>query len=119
MEQNSPDVLHEYHDRIDLEPVSSGIRFLNWIIDRITFWTIIVGVIFLFLMILSKPDGSDSMDEDSLIGIVYLLVFSIPVGYYTILEGASKGRTLGKLITGTVVVKEDGSPKGDPVNNPV
>jgi len=39
----------------------------------------------------------------------FLISFIVIISYYTVLEGATKGRTLGKFVTGTVAVKQDGS----------
>ena len=39
----------------------------------------------------------------------YLCAIVIIVGYYTVFEATTKGRTLGKFITGTQAVREDGS----------
>jgi uncharacterized RDD family membrane protein YckC len=38
------------------------------------------------------------------------LFFVLFILYYGLLEGISKGKTLGKLITGTRAVREDGTP---------
>jgi uncharacterized RDD family membrane protein YckC len=109
MEQTTPDMLHEFEEQVNLEPVTAGIRFVNYIIDVIAFYALIFGASLLYFTALYNQTGS--LDEDEVgDGMSYLIALVVIVGYYTVLEGATKGRTLGKLATGTVVVKEDGSP---------
>lgn len=95
------DMLTEIHEEINLEPVSTGIRFADYIVDIIAFYltAIVVGVI----------AGTLSINYTSDTLFLYFISYAIFIGYYTIMEGASNGRTLGKLITGSRAVKDDGS----------
>jgi uncharacterized RDD family membrane protein YckC len=88
---------------------SSGARFLNYIIDVISF----VVLFFLIIMFLGVLIGLfeltglgawlDNLGDLgwNIIGIIILM------SYYLLTEGLL-GRSLGKLITGTVVVDENG-----------
>lgn len=82
-----------------LEDASKGERFANFAIDIIGFN--LAGYLFgfgtgIFGMV-------DVIEDTSL----YILAILILLAYYFLLEAVS-GRTLGKLITGTKVVTEDG-----------
>jgi Predicted membrane protein/domain len=115
MEQPTQDLLQEYENEINLVPVLPGIRFLNCLIDAIVFYILMIGVAALWGMSLATRSLSvyETQEEiNSFTGMLYLITFSVMLGYYILFEGGTKGRTLGKLITGTVVVKEDGSPIG-------
>lgn len=101
------DLLEEI-DSINLIPAEKGARFLNYIIDIVGYYLFI----FLFMMLIGilNPDffrqTGDSADASLSAYVIALLSFLV---YYTILEGATKGKTLGKLITNTRAVKEDGA----------
>lgn len=86
-----------------INSVSGGIRFANFLIDYIMV-LIFVFVAFIFLAI----NGCDinAIAESNLYsyGIAILASFI----YYTFSEGLT-GRTIGKLITGTKVVSDDGT----------
>jgi uncharacterized RDD family membrane protein YckC len=111
MEQTTPDLLNEFEERAYLETVSPGVRFANYIVDILGMGALffIGGLVYAATLI--NDDGSFNSDAATTTSameyVVNLLIF---VGYYTLLEGATKGLTLGKLVTGTIVVKEDGSP---------
>jgi uncharacterized RDD family membrane protein YckC len=109
MEQSSPDLLHEFEHEVNLVPVSAGVRFANYIIDIIVYYAMYFGVNVLYFMSVYNETGSIDPEAAST-GMIYLIAIGIFLLYYTVFEGATKGKTLGKLITGTVVVKTDGSP---------
>ncbi len=90
-------------------PADKGLRFLNWLIDVILFYIVFLGLVFIVAII--APDSArifTSEDAGSKI-IVYAISFSAFFLFFFLIEGLSKGRTLGKLITRTKAVKEDGS----------
>lgn len=77
-------------NNLELRTADLSLRFLNNLIDTFAILGISVGVLVVF--------GSDS---NSLAYLLYL-------AYYVAFEAATD-RTIGKYITGTIVVKEDGS----------
>ena len=102
MEQNAP-----------LNYASLGQRFANYIIDMVVFYLsaivfgIILGVVqriteseFLYNMLVDE--GSESKFWQYLFGFIVFVIT------YTLIEGVSKGRSVGKLITRTKAVTEDG-----------
>jgi uncharacterized RDD family membrane protein YckC len=83
-------------------------RFVNFIIDRLATWAceFMVGMAFAIVAVASGNDEwVDSLDG----GVGILLSIGVTLLYYIVME-AMFGRTLGKLITRTVVVTDDGRP---------
>lgn len=83
------------------EHATSGQRLANYVID------IFAAVIFLFILALLSSLFGMAGFFSSIISVV--IMFWLPL-YYFVFESATKGRTLGKLITGTIAVKEDTLP---------
>lgn len=104
----NPSVFEELlNSPLAMTPASTGQRFFNYIVDLITFYALIFAFgIFLGLVvaitgnegILTILDGPSA----PFLGILIML------SYYFIME-ALTGRTMGKLVTRTRVVMEDGS----------
>lgn len=88
-------------------PASTGLRFADLLIDGIIFYIIailaggIIGFLGAFLPIQHEVVGFQFL--------YYLASLTIQLIYYTLMEGLT-GRTIGKLITGTKVVRETGEP---------
>lgn len=92
----------------------SGLRLANYLVDIILFYCIYLGAMFLIAMAVVYSSGDvESLNEfmDSGEGKLcnYAAAYAVLIIVYTLIEGASGGRSLGKLITGTVAVREDGS----------
>jgi uncharacterized RDD family membrane protein YckC len=111
-ESNFSDVLIS---EIQYAPAATWQRFLNFLIDNIlmrfglTFLTgagagILLGLFFpeYILRISESPETFD------LWLLAYLVWIINTILYYTICEKAFKGYTLGKLITGTRAMRNDG-----------
>lgn len=119
VETQVQDVQHDLFTEkeiFDYQQASVGQRFLNYLIDGLlmqyglSFLTgMLIGQIVLFI----SPETAyewfvvrnDSIDIIASFYLVSILNFLV---YYTICEKAFKGRTLGKLITGTRAIREDG-----------
>ncbi|MBV4359343.1 RDD family protein [Pinibacter aurantiacus] len=97
------DLLQEIEQEIVIEHATVGQRFANYLIDILCVYAIVI----VFGIIGSVRSGSNIFQDSTL--LVYACLYSTVIIYYTITEGLLKGRTLGKLITRTRVVKEDGS----------
>jgi uncharacterized RDD family membrane protein YckC len=111
MEENTvPSVFDDLaNDRSRFEYATVGQRFVNFIVDSIA------NIIFFYLVVFTTSiimafSGSNQEDIMAIysnklfIWTLYLLCFIVA---YTIIEGITKGRSLGKLITGTKAVTED------------
>ncbi|MFY7964178.1 MAG: RDD family protein [Chitinophagaceae bacterium] len=90
----------------NLVVASKGQRFLNYIIDFICFLVVLftIGVV-IGIMNPSLIDGISNMNPlmDRLFTLFFFGIFMGSI------EAISKGRSLGKLITGTKAVNQDGT----------
>jgi uncharacterized RDD family membrane protein YckC len=90
-----------------LIPASTGKRFLNYIIDLLLFWVliIIVGI----GIALVSPSVIESIDDSPGFNLMDRILTLLLYGTYMgIVEGLFKGKSLGKLITKTRAVHLDG-----------
>lgn len=90
------------------------LRFINFIIDYVVSIIIVVVMYSIAILIYSLLTGTDYViNADKLANInKYLDRIITAVCYAFVIyltEFLTKGRSLGKLITGTMVVKDDGS----------
>lgn len=92
-----------------LVQASGGKRFANYIIDLVLFYAL--AVVVNIGIILINPERINSLNRDNaefdLVENLIILIFMIL--YWFGVEAIFKGKTLGKLITGTRAVNEDGS----------
>ncbi len=91
-------------------------RFANFIIDRVVFYAVFFGLSsFLAIVYILLGGDQYALDEfanglenisplmDSLVTLIFLIIF------YFAFETISKGKTIGKFVTKTKVIMEDGS----------
>jgi uncharacterized RDD family membrane protein YckC len=102
------DLLQDLEQGWQYEDASTGLRFTNYMIDLICFYAIIFGLFFLIVFVTRSEailywlDSIPSLLDRLLSLVMYGLVMSL-------IEGLFKGRTIGKLITGTKAISEDGT----------
>jgi uncharacterized RDD family membrane protein YckC len=91
---------------------SAGKRFANYVIDLIALLLLyfVLGVMSAIVVLVFFPEAVDTMERD-IDRFNWIFTLGIYFLYYTILE-SSAGRTLGKLVTGTKVVDEQGKTPG-------
>lgn len=96
--------MSELQRAVNLSVASSGIRLINYLIDLIG----VILVIFIIAFILGIFDALSVFDifEEGITG--NLLSYGIYALYYFLFEWGTKGRSLGKWITATKVIKENG-----------
>lgn len=89
-----------------------GKRFANFVLDSIFYYifSFIIGAVMAIFMVAYSPSSLSLFDSDNKL-INYLVGLTVMFIYYITSE-ALTGRTLGKLITGTKVVDENGLPPG-------
>src|SRR5262245_46050919 len=94
---------------------STGQRFANYLIDNLLMQfglSYVTGTAVGILLGLLFPEYimrlSESTDRIELLPLSYLIGIINYIVYYTICEKGFKGYTLGKLITGTRAIREDG-----------
>ncbi len=104
---------------IQFVPASTGQRFLNFFIDNILMrfgLSILTGMGVGVILAVLFPDYMTRLAENPDITTnidLFLLAYAVGIVnyllYYTICEKAFKGYTLGKLITGTRAIRNDGA----------
>ena len=111
--QISTNILADIEQDILLKPASLGVRFANLLIDTLFYYGIML-LIGVALAVIYESTGDDIQtsflirEDIGAISLQYLLGFISYLGVFTILEGSAKGKTLGKLITGSRALKIDG-----------
>ncbi|GGF05115.1 Uncharacterized membrane protein YckC, RDD family [Chishuiella changwenlii] len=84
---------------------NKGLRFLNYLIDLVAV-IFILAIVLITISFTSEALGLTISEESILFDLfIYVLVVII----YFLIEFVTKGRSLGKLITGTKVVMIDGT----------
>jgi uncharacterized RDD family membrane protein YckC len=112
-QQDQTDLLQDIQDVNYVDPVPAGVRFVNYLVDQIVMGLLVNGVKY-GLAILSK--GAKYKDhfllQEDMSALLYgiLLSFGIVFTYYLVFETASNGRTIGKILTRTIAITQDGSP---------
>lgn len=104
MEQTN--LLNEFSEPT-FEYASAGQRFVNYLIDLIIFY-VLMFIVGIFIGVAAVA-GLTSIESVAVTILTYIFAIAFFLLYYTLLEG-SKGKTLGKLVSKTKVVTEDGSP---------
>lgn len=88
---------------LESKRASTGKRFANHLIDTVVFYVLIfITAIFVEIMF----PGSISADESGAMG--YLIAFGVIITYYWVMESTT-GKTIGKFITRTRIIKKDGT----------
>jgi uncharacterized RDD family membrane protein YckC len=90
---------------VDIPYARFGSRLLAIIIDLLIQVTLLVVA----LVLLTRSAGS--LDAAALAAIALTVIVFVIVGYPTILETTTRGRSLGKLALGLRVVSENGGPE--------
>jgi len=110
MQQSNPDLLEEFEKSGDLAPVSAGTRFANYLIDRVILSVLSYLVDYVTEIMTSTSDVYYEETAGLEWAVFYLLSWiAIEIGYFTLMEYSTKGRTIGKMATGTMAIREDGA----------
>jgi uncharacterized RDD family membrane protein YckC len=86
-------------------PAERWRRFVNLLVDYVGF----MALAFVAGIVIGVVGGETAAQAMQNLGIQYLFGFGVMLAYYVPLE-LYFGRTLGKLVTGTRVVAENGQP---------
>ncbi|RYE21400.1 MAG: RDD family protein [Sphingobacteriales bacterium] len=113
MEIENYSSVEEYNpDALVLPEANNGLRFANMLVDNITYWLVLVVITFILAIIarLLQSDAMNFMVQKDLgsKALAYLYSYAGVLVLRTATEGIFKGRTLGKLITGTKAVTING-----------
>ena len=82
------------------QDVSKGTRFANLIIDTIVTYLLYFVIVFLIFL-------TETVSEENW-AVLYLLFYVQFIAYYILME-AALGKTVGKMITKTKVIHENGT----------
>lgn len=108
---HADDTIIDYDPQVETVYVraSTGKRFANYLIDLFAFYMVAIAII-IFMAVLS-PTGIDGLVDDSAGSqLVDRLLFLVGYALFmSIVEALFKGKSLGKLITGTRAVNLDGT----------
>jgi uncharacterized RDD family membrane protein YckC len=94
----------------ELPPASRVQRFANFLIDTLCYYVLIflVAVVYGVFLAVTDPEAAQRGEGVSTL-MSYVLAIGSMLFYYVVSESLT-GRTVGKLVTGTRVVREDGEP---------
>jgi uncharacterized RDD family membrane protein YckC len=95
--ETQQDLLADLEESIWYQDASTGTRFLNFIIDLVPIFILIVAGIVLLPEIRGNYFGQR------------ILTYTLFLAYYSLLETATNGRTIGKMVTGTKAIRVDGN----------
>ena len=95
---------------------TQGQRFLNWLVDNLLMrfgLSYLSGLGISFIIGIAAPEFFENNAYDTgmsgyLVLITFLVGYLNYIVYYTVCEKLFKGYTLGKLITGTRAIRQDG-----------
>ena len=106
MNEESVDLLTGFENRF--VQASAGKRFANLIVDTIVLYSIVaiiyVGISFIYPEIWTWLESSQPVDQ-LISWLINILLFGAIMGT---IETITAGRSLGKLITGTKAIQQDG-----------
>jgi uncharacterized RDD family membrane protein YckC len=82
-------------------PASLGLRFLNFLIDTVVYFLLLMAVVLVLSLVLSDIEIFAEEPMSTIITYAFMIL------YYSVME-ATFGRTVAKFITGTKVVNARG-----------
>lgn len=97
--------MNNFLDPVEFSLASKGIRVANYFIDAIAFF-----ILFVVLFLLFEVVGFEFLSYLELNPLIDRLISAVLYVLFMVLqEIIFKGRSIGKFLTGSVVVMEDGS----------
>ena len=103
--------LFEEGEFIEYTEASKGQRFLNYLVDYfIMYFVVAYGTSYILMQILlaASPTAAYNLFNGNEVFASYIIALFNHLLYYTCCENFFRGHTLGKLVTGTRVIREDG-----------
>jgi uncharacterized RDD family membrane protein YckC len=91
---------------LELRPARLASRFMGWLLDAV-----IQFVLFVVFMLATAALTSGSGTGDSSHALVIIALVLVTIGYPTISETVSTGKSIGKMAAGLRVVRVDGGPE--------
>jgi uncharacterized RDD family membrane protein YckC len=103
--------LFEEGEFIEYIEASAGQRFLNYLVDYfVMYFVIAFGTSYLLMQVLlaTSPETAYDLFSENKMLTSYIIAIFNHLLYYTFCEKIFRGHTLGKFITGTRTIREDG-----------
>ena len=103
--------LFEEGEFVEYTEASKGQRFINYLLDYLVmYFGIAYATTYLLLQVLlaTSPETAYDLFGGGNVLASYIIAIANHLLYYTICEKVFRGHTLGKLVTGTRVIREDG-----------
>lgn len=100
----SDDVITGEAVALDLPPASLGVRMASALIDLVL--TVAVAFTTFLLLLVAVIGTNSALSHVASVGATVIVFLALP----TTVETLSRGRSLGKLVTGLRVVRDDGGP---------
>ncbi len=97
-----------YTQPLRYEPASRKQRLVNYLVDTLLYYVFLFWL-FQFTGHITVGDGTGASVSNDTTGPLILAYVTLPV-LYTLFEALTKGRSPGKLITGTIAIRTDISP---------
>lgn len=91
---------------LDLRPASFAVRMLSGAVDGVVVLALLIGL----SLSMAWVDAREGLDAGLLAAGTVLASVTAFVGYPVLCEQLGRGRSLGRLVTGTRVVRDDGGP---------
>jgi len=88
-----------------LTNASTGKRFANFLIDYIMILILLIVLLALYVIVTKSPNILNNT-EDAMYNVIFISGYVL---YYFVCEFFFKGKTIGKLITKTRALSEDGN----------
>jgi uncharacterized RDD family membrane protein YckC len=108
-------IADELQSFVQFEQATTMQRFVNWLIDNLLMrfgLSYVTGVFVGYLLASFFPEYAQRViyqqDTGDLLLLAYIIGIFNYIIYYTICEKAFRGYTLGKLISGTRAIRDDG-----------
>src|ERR1700761_4452634 len=103
METYTPSYQENLLDEVDysLVQASTGKRIANWLIDLVFFYFMVFAAAFVYVLITKDTDdlNDPGIGERLLVVIIFII-------WYSLIEAIFRGKSLGKLITGTRAIND-------------
>lgn len=109
MERAPIDMLHDVESELQNELASTGQRLANYLIDLLSFYLVLVVIVTIITLPMESEVLLDTLENMPFLMAQLFGVFLYGL-YMAVIEGALKGKTLGKLFTSTKAVHESGVP---------
>lgn len=119
-QQDDKEILREEREEMNYaDPVPKGIRFLNYIVDQVAIGVIVNAVKYAIAYAMLRENYRDHIlyrvidlqhiDLEVVRQSVYVSM-AVTFVYYLAFEASTRGQSLGKIMTNTIAIAQDGTP---------